>query len=176
MKITTENILTVLKILAWIAFIGLCIKSGAQIIGFITGFFNAEYAQSLYGIKPDYFGFLKEGYWVYVCVFSTIIAISLLKTHVWFLLVDLLSKLNLQNPFTKEVAKKLEKIAYELILIWVASFLLNGFFEGGEKYGINNVSKIDDAKEFLFVAGIVYIISQIFKRGIEIQEENELTV
>jgi hypothetical protein len=30
--------------------------------------------------------------------------------------------------------------------------------------------------EYLFIAGIVYVISQIFKRGIEIQEENQLTV
>jgi hypothetical protein len=30
--------------------------------------------------------------------------------------------------------------------------------------------------EFLFLAGIVFVIAQIFKRGIEIQTENELTV
>jgi hypothetical protein len=30
--------------------------------------------------------------------------------------------------------------------------------------------------EYLFITGIIYIISQIFKRGIEIQEENQLTV
>jgi hypothetical protein len=30
--------------------------------------------------------------------------------------------------------------------------------------------------EFLFVAGLVFIVSQIFKRGVEMQSENELTV
>jgi hypothetical protein len=30
--------------------------------------------------------------------------------------------------------------------------------------------------EYLFMAGMIYIISQVFKRGIEIQEENNLTV
>ena len=36
--------------------------------------------------------------------------------------------------------------------------------------------KIGEGNNFLFMAAIVYIISQIFKRGIEMQEENELTV
>lgn len=30
--------------------------------------------------------------------------------------------------------------------------------------------------EFLLFAAIVYIVAQIFKRGIELKEENELTV
>jgi hypothetical protein len=34
----------------------------------------------------------------------------------------------------------------------------------------------DMGDEYLFIAGMIYIISQIFKRGIEIQEENNLTV
>ncbi|MBN2635649.1 MAG: DUF2975 domain-containing protein [Prolixibacteraceae bacterium] len=29
---------------------------------------------------------------------------------------------------------------------------------------------------FLFMAGLVFVISQIFKRGVEIQSENDLTV
>ena len=30
--------------------------------------------------------------------------------------------------------------------------------------------------DFIFLAGIVYVFSQIFKKGVEIQSENELTV
>ena len=31
-------------------------------------------------------------------------------------------------------------------------------------------------EEFMFMAGLVFIISQVFRRGVEIQSENELTV
>jgi hypothetical protein len=34
----------------------------------------------------------------------------------------------------------------------------------------------ENAGEFLFMAGLVFIISPIFKRGVELQSENELTV
>ena len=30
--------------------------------------------------------------------------------------------------------------------------------------------------EFIFMVGLVFIISQVFKRGVEIQAENDLTV
>jgi len=30
--------------------------------------------------------------------------------------------------------------------------------------------------DFLFIAGIVYVFAQMFKPGVEIQSENELTV
>ena len=75
-----------------------------------------------------------------------------------------------------EVAKKLENIAYQLLGIWVVGIMGKVYIEWLSKntgVDLNGVSIGDD---FLFIAGIVYIISQIFKRGIEIQEENQLTV
>lgn len=30
--------------------------------------------------------------------------------------------------------------------------------------------------EFIFLAGVIFIIAQIFKKGIELQSENELTI
>jgi len=30
--------------------------------------------------------------------------------------------------------------------------------------------------EFIFLAGVVFVIAQVFKKGVEIQTENELTV
>jgi hypothetical protein len=40
----------------------------------------------------------------------------------------------------------------------------------------SNLLKIDGAGVWLFMSIVLFIIAQIFKRGIEIQEENELTV
>lgn len=176
MKTTTSTILTVLKILTWIVFIGLSIKCGSQIIAFIIGFLNPEWAQNMYNVDQNWFKLRAESEWIYICVMSLIIFISAFKAYIWYILIELLSKLDLQSPFTMEVAKKLESIAYQLLVIWIASSVGNGFFEGLENRGINSIVKLEDASEFIFIAGIVYVISQIFKRGIEIQQENELTV
>ena len=106
-----------------------------------------------------------------------IIAASALKAIVWFVVFGLLVKLKIQTPFSMEVQKKLEGIAYLLFSVWLVS---NVFWKIYVYYlskdtGIQlPTSYIGD--EYIFIAGIVYIISQVFKRGIEIQSENELTV
>lgn len=176
MKITTENILTVLKIIAWITFIGFSIQCGAQIIAFILGFTHPELAKNMYSVDMNWFKLREESDWMYVCVMSVIIAISIFKANIWFMVIDLLTKLKLENPFTKEVAKKLESIAWQLFVVWLAGAIGSGVVKGIEKFQDTDFLYLNNEEEFLFVAGIVYIISQIFKRGIEIQEENELTV
>ena len=86
-----------------------------------------------------------------------------------------LSKMSLMNPFKMEVAQKLEKISHLLFGTWIVGMLGSAHSAWlmkltGQLYG-NWVSG-----EFIFMAGLVFIISQVFKRGVEIQSENELTV
>jgi hypothetical protein len=74
-----------------------------------------------------------------------------------------------------EVANTLERISYVLFGTWIVGMLSSAYSAWlmkttGETF-VNYVSG-----EFIFVAGLVFIISQVFKRGVEIQSENELTV
>jgi len=154
----------------------LSIKCGSQIIAFIIGFINPDYAQNMYEVNGDWFKIKEQGIWVYICVMSAIIVISAFKANIWFMLIGLLSRLNLESPFSMDVAKRLEGIAYQLLVVWLAGSIVNSYFERYENYDLDTFTGIDSANEFLFVAGVVYVISQIFKRGIEMQEENELTV
>ena len=52
---------------------------------------------------------------------------------------------------------------YDLHMAWLAERVA-----GLEKNYISG--------EFIFMAGVVFVISQIFKKGVEIQSEHELTV
>lgn len=79
------------------------------------------------------------------------------------------------NPFKMEVAHTLERISYVLFGTWVVGKVGNAYTGWllkitGELFG----SWVSG--EFVLMAGLVYIISQVFKRGVEIQNENELTV
>ena len=79
------------------------------------------------------------------------------------------------NPFKIEVAWILEKVSYVLLGIWLLDTLSNVHSSWVLKQ--TGVLPGDwDAGEFLFMAGLVFIISQVFKRGVEIQAENDLTV
>jgi hypothetical protein len=105
------------------------------------------------------------------------IAVSALKAFIWYVVFELLSKLKLQTPFSIAVEKKLERIAYLLLAVWIVSsiFWKTYMHYLSQATGIQLPAN-NTGDEYLFMAGIIYIISQVFKRGIEIQEENELTV
>ena len=106
-----------------------------------------------------------------------IIAVSVLKALFWYQVFKLLSGLKLQAPFSMEVEVQLESMAYILFCVWIISsiFWKTYTFYLTQATGIQlPIRNSDD--EYLFMAGIIYIISQIFKRGIELQEENQLTV
>ena len=82
----------------------------------------------------------------------------------------------MKNPFTVTISAKIQKISYLLFELWVVSFIGNNYIKFiGKESGIDLVNHFNQG-EYFFMAGIVYIISQIFKRGVELQEENELTV
>jgi hypothetical protein len=107
---------------------------------------------------------------------SFIIGLSVMHAYVWYRVVKLLSTLNLNNPFTRKVARALEEIGIQLFGIWVVSVIADQSIHAMAKHGGIDIGRLHPVHEVLFIAGIVYIISQVFKRGIEIQEENELTV
>lgn len=170
----TKQILQVMHVLTWIAFIGLMIDTGAVLVSYVVSCVNPEAAKHLY--KELNFEELREfGIWQYTMSISFIIAVSGMKAYVLFLVIKALSKVNLANPFTNEVVEILENISYILLGIWIVAVMNNEHADWLLKQsGIN--SKMLSSEEFIFVAGLVFIISQVFKRGVEIQSENDLTV
>lgn len=173
-KTRTERILKLMKIVAWIAFICFMVEGGAMITSFLVSCINSEGAKKMY--KGLNFYDLKQfSFWHYTVHIYFLILLSVLKAYVWFLVMKILSDINLTNPFKWEVANRLEKIGYVLFITWLVA-VSNGAHTDwlqkatGVQYGNEPMG------EYLFMAGLVFIISQVFKRGIEIQSENELTV
>lgn len=177
MKTKTEKILTVMKYLALLAAIGFSIECGSEILSFVASFINPAWAERVYHVDLSIFSIRQQSVTLYVYAMFIVIAVSALKSTVWYLVVDLLQKLRLQSPFTMLVTEKLEKIAYLLLAIWVIMSLIGKTYSHYLVEYIKIESPvITSGDEYLFISGMVYIISQIFKRGVEIQEENELTV
>ncbi len=170
----TEQVLTVMHILAWVAFVGFAIEGGAVLISYVVSCIDPDAAKNIYkGL--DLFNLRQFNFWHYTLHISFMLLLSTLKSYVWYLVIKTLSNLKLENPFKMETVKKLEKISYTLFATWIAGMTSSAHTAWlvkvtGEIHG-NYVSG-----EFIFMAGLVFIISQVFKRGVEIQSENELTV
>jgi hypothetical protein len=110
---------------------------------------------------------------------SCIVLLALLKAYLFYLVVNLFRKLNFVAPFSTDIAKIIEKISYEAFSIAILSIITKQYVKRliQNGYELSDTSTYwNDIAAFLMMAAIVYVISQIFKRGIELQQENDLTV
>ena len=181
MKTQTERILNILRIVAWIGYYGSLIAFG---FGLILTFFSILEPNFLLKATLKIQGMdislekFREKHGFHAFFYASLFLINIFFIlKIWELAKYALSIINLNQPFTFRISSILEKIAYYMSSIWVLSLI-------GMAYGaylenlIEHKTRINFSIEFpyLFAAGIIYLISQIFKRGVEIQAENELTV
>jgi len=174
MKTKTETILTVMNVLAWITCIGLWIKAGAILVSFAVTLLNPEGAKDLYeGL--DLSSVRQISLWQYAGVISFKIAITLMEAHIAFLVIKVLSTIKMSNPFTIQVSNLLEKISYVMFSTWIIAMISDAQVKWLSK-SIGGLEQNLISGEFIFLAGVVFVISQVFKKGVQIQLENELTV
>ncbi|HLV45748.1 MAG TPA: DUF2975 domain-containing protein [Flavobacterium sp.] len=172
---TNSIIFKTVHILFWIVFIGLCIKAGAILISFIISLFvNAAGAQDLYlGLDLSELYVAKKPY--YIVIVLLLIALTALKALITYFAVKFFLKLNLIKPFSKEFASLFIKISYISLGTGVLATIANEFSSWISGQGIN-IPIYWAGNEILFFAGIIYLLALIFKKGIEIQSENDLTI
>jgi hypothetical protein len=173
-KTKTETILVVMNVLAWITFIGLMIEAGAILVTYGIGLANPKMVTKLYK-GMDWDNLRQYDVWYYTGIITLKAAILILEAYTAYMVIKVLSTIKMTNPFTMQVAKKLENIAYTLILVWVAVLIYNGQLRWLSK----NVADLEGkmlSTEFILMGAVIYIIATIFKKGVDIQNENDLTV
>jgi hypothetical protein len=175
MTTRTSIILTTMNVIFWVIFIGLCIKTGALLVSFFVSLFvNAAGAENLY-LGLNFSELYRFGIEHYVFVVSLKIVLTALKTYIAYLVVKIFLQLNLANPFNTNVAALIAKISHYALGAGIVALLAAAYSEWLIKKGIP-IAQNWGSSDYLFLAGIIFIIAQIFKKGIEIQTENELTI
>jgi len=173
-----DFILKALNVISWIIFIGLCIEAGALIFNFALTLFKPIATHNIYnGLNLS--ELYENQFAHFIGVLSFVVVLSLLKAYLFYLVVKIFMKLNLVKPFDVEIAKLIEKISFEAFAIAIVSIVAHQYtkmlIQSG--YEVSHVEKYwNDTAAFLMMAAIIFVISQIFKKGIELQNENDLTV
>jgi hypothetical protein len=179
MKKKTHELLIVMKVLTWIIFLGLCIKTGALIISFfVSEFINPLASKNLY-LGFDLSNLKEFSNGQYSAMVVLIIVLSALKAFMFYHVIKFFFRLNLLNPFSADVALLIKKISYVAFAIGTLTMISIQYSRWLSKNGVvftGSMEFIDSGAAFLFFSGIIFIISLVFKKGIEIQTENELTV
>ena len=175
-----QNILVfkVMTVLAWIIFVGLSIESGGLLVNFIYSLFKPEVVKYLYN-KLDLSEMYNRSKAVYVMMYSFILIIAILKSILFYKVIQLTSKLDLAKPFSSFVASKIMTICYFTLSIGllnsVAKNIVQNLMDLG--YTIDQLNPYwIDSQAYILMSAVIYIIATIFKRGIEIQTENDSTI
>ncbi len=175
---TNMWIFTGLKIVAWIIFVGLSIEAGGLLVNFFFSIYNPDFVSRLYQ-KMDLSEMYAYSRWAFFGMYSFVLTISILKAVLFYMVIQLVTNLNLSAPFSNYVSEKITQISYYTFSIGLISHIGRQSAKNLMHHGINTDVLNQfwaDSEAFILMAAVVYVIATIFKRGIDLQNENDLTV
>src|SRR5688572_3322076 len=182
MTIKTDYILRALQVLSWIIFVGLGIQAGGLITNTIATLMLTPEGATRFWKEVDLTAVYHYNQSLYVTLTSIMIIATVLKALMFYFIIRIFhdKKFNLSKPFNEAVRRFILIIAYLSLGIgifssWGTKFAGQLANEGVELPSIQQL-RLGGADVWLFMSVILLVIASIFKKGIEIQNENELTV
>jgi hypothetical protein len=180
--ITTKQVLLVLYILTWIIFVGVSIEAGGFISNAIfTLFINPAGAKHFWpGLDLSQLYAYDHGYFFVVTLIMSIVGV--LRACLFYLIIKILhdKKLDMGQPFNRTIGQFLATISWLSLIIGLQSWwgvkYTRWLISLGIKMPDIQLLSLDGGDVWMFMGVTLLVITQIFKRGIEIQKENELTV
>ena len=167
-----------LYIVAWLIFVGLSIEAGGLIVNFIFSLFNPEFVSNLYQ-KLDLTEMCKGNKMAFFGIYSFILAISILKAILFYIVIRLMHKMDLTKPFSTFVSNQILQMSYYTISIGLFSYIAREITKNLMRHGFvtDNLDQFwADSQAFILMGAVIYIIATIFKKGVDIQNEIDLTV
>lgn len=172
----TENIFITLTVVAWIMFVGFCIEAGTLAFNVVWSWF-INHGLNIKTMGIELRELLSFSAWHHTVFGSLLTALAIFKALLMYEGIKLTGKLSLKEPFSEWVTQRIERMAHYAWQAALVSVCVDIYAGWLKKQTITLGIRFDnDWSEFLLLAGILYVIASIFKRGIQLQEENELTV
>jgi hypothetical protein len=167
-----------LNIVAWLIFVGLSIEAGGLLVNFFFSLYKPEFVQNLYQ-KLDLTEIYKDSRLAFYGIYSSILTLSILKAYLFYIVIRLMHKMDLSKPFNTFVARQISLISYFTLSIGLLSYVARQSAENLTHHGFIT-DKLNqfwaDSQAFILMGAVIYIIATIFKKGVDIQNENDLTV
>jgi len=174
----TDLVIKFLQVISWIIFIGLSILAGTLLFNFVFVQFNPFGTKNLY-MGLDLSELFQQDEVLFTILFGLAIGVTTLKAISFYHITRIFEKLTLVKPFSEAMYQLISKISSFILLTGILGALSHQFSKGLEKrgYEVTAANQFwDDYSAFLMMAAVVFVIAQIFKKGLELQSENDLTV
>ena len=167
-----------IQVICWLIFFGYCIQTGTLVFNYIFSLFKPIATHNLH-LGLDLSELYLKSKLVYTLVFTQIVAISALKAYLFFITIKLFKSLNIVKPFSENVSAIITKITYYTLSIGIISIVSQQIVHqlSTKGYRVELVDRYsNDGGAYLLMTAILFAIAFIFKKGIELQNENDLTV
>lgn len=167
-----------LYVVAWLIFVGLSIEAGGLMVNFFFSLYKPEFVPNLYQ-KLDLIQIYKDSRLAFFGIYSFILTISILKACLFYMVIRLMHKMDLLKPFSSFVSRQILKIGYYTLSIGLLSYIARQIVKNLMHHGFvpDNLNQFwADSQAFILMGAVIYIIATIFKKGVDIQNENDLTV
>ena len=181
-KISTTQVLKFLLVIAWIIFIGVSIDAGGILSNTVVAlWFNPGISKNFWPqLDLSKLYQFDTGHFMTVTVLMSIVAV--LQATLFYSIIKFLhnKKLNILQPFSNEMVRFILSLSY--LSFGIGLFAWSGVRHSSwlVKQGVTMPDithlRLDGAGVWLFMGVVLLVIAQIFRRGLEIQTENELTV
>ncbi len=167
-----------IQTICWLIFAGYCVQTGALLFNYIYSLFKPIATHNLH-LGLELSALYARSKVSYTLTFSVIVAISALKAYLLFTALKFFKTLKLEMPFSENVQKIIAKITYFTFSIGIISIISHQIIKKliDKGYEMELVERYcNDGGAYMVMAAILFVIALIFQRGIELQNENNLTV
>lgn len=178
MSKTNNFVFIVLHIIAWLIFVGLSVEAGGYVVNFFFSVYKPELIPNLYQ-KLDITNLYSNSPLAFFGLYGFILFVSILKACLFYTVVILMHKINMEKPFSSLVASKISRISVITVTIGLMSYIALQISKNLSHHGLETGAIYEiwaDSKAFILMGAVIYIIATIFKKGMELQNENDLTV
>ncbi|WP_293916123.1 MULTISPECIES: DUF2975 domain-containing protein [unclassified Sphingobacterium] len=178
MSKTNNFVFKALYIITWIIFIGLFIEMIGLFVNLLFSIFKPEFVPKLYQ-KLDLTMMYKENKFGFYGIYVFILTICYLKTSLFYIVLELMHKIDLTKPFNSLVSRQILLISYYTLstglLVYIGGQITKRLVHHDSIAG--NLEQFwTDGEAFILMGAVVYIIGTIFKKGVDLQTENDLTI
>lgn len=167
-----------LRVIAWIIFVGLCIEAGGLIVNFIFSIYNPDFIPNLYN-KLDTRDLMDHNPTVGYQIYTLMLTISILKAFMFYLVVVMMHKISLKNPFDEFLPKQIRKISTCTFTIGILNIIGEQFTKHlmHKSISVGSVNSYwENGDWFIIMSAVIYIIAFFFKQAVDLKNENDLTI
>jgi len=175
MSTKTTTILYTMNVIFWVIFIGLCIKTGSLLFSYFVSMAINPVASENLNMGLDLSQLYRYDIAQYHIIVWMLIILTGLKAYIGYWVVKIFMELKIEKPFSGAVQNIIATISQLALSAGLLAVVAEAYSNWLMKKDV--AIPIDWAPgEILFFAGVIYIIAQIFTKGMELQSEQELTV